>query len=438
MIMFIIRANLSKQRKQTQKMNLLSIKIPFRSIFLFLQMSILVLATIVPLLNGQKAYAAQLTSRSLTLSSAIPSGSSVTYSFGFTVPTATTILGIKFQACSAAIGTCTAPTGLSFSSRTIGSPTGFTGASLAVDTTGANDCTPSASIICVNRASGTDTSGAKTVPFNAITNPSTTNSTFFVRITTYSANTYTVGSTLDSGTVASAVTQTLTISARIQEVLNFCVGNTTVNDATTSPGANCAAISGTTVDLGTLDASTVNTSPVSTGNDGNNTNGIAMLRTNASSGATVSYKSIQGSGSNHLGALRVSGASCNSGTVSTDQCITSAGTTQTAFVAGTESFGMSIAGVNCGSTSAYTCTFSSGTYNLQRDTQYDGLGSNTYGTSNAQGYSWDETGTLDQVASSSGAVDDESLILVFAATPNAVTPTGSYSTQGDFIAVATY
>ncbi len=419
-------------------MNLFSVKIPFRSLFILLQLAILVLAVAIPILNDPKAYAAQLTSRSLTISTAVPAASSVTYTFGFTVPTATTILGIKFQACTAAIGTCTAPSGLSFSSRTIGSPTGFTGTSLAVDNTGANDCTSSASVICVNRASGTDTNGAKTVPFNAITNPSTTNSTFFVRITTYSANTYTVGTILDSGTVASAVTQTLTISARIQEILNFCVGNTTVNDATTSPGANCAAISGTTVDLGSLDASTVNTSPVSTGNDGNNTNGIAMLRTNASSGATVSYKSVQGSGTNHLGALRVSGASCNSGNINTDQCVTSAGTTQAAFTAGTEMFGMTVGGVNCGSTTAYTCTFSSGAYNLQRDTQYDGLGSNTYGSSNAQGFAWDETGTLDQIASSSGAVDDESLILIFAATPNAVTPTGSYSTQADFIAVATY
>lgn len=420
-------------------MNLLSMKLPrLKSVFLLFQISVLVLATLVPLLGNPKAYAAQLTSRSLTISTAIPASSSATYTFGFTAPTATTILGAKFQACSAAIGTCSAPTGLSFSSRVLGSPTGFTGTSFAVDTTGANDCTPGASIICINRASGTDTSGAKTVPFTTITNPSTTNSTFFVRITTYLDDDYETADILDQGTVASAVTQTLTISARIQEVLNFCVGSTAVNDATTSPGATCAAITGTTVDLGTLDAASVNTSPVSTGSDGNNTNGIAMLRTNASSGATVSYKSVQGSGSNHLGALRVSGANCNSGTVATDQCITSAGTTQTAFVAGTESFGMSIAGVNCGSVSAYTCTFSSGTYNLQRNTEYDGLGSNTYGTDNSNGYAWDETGTLDQVASSSGAVDDESLILVFAATPNAVTPTGSYSTQADFIVVATY
>lgn len=419
-------------------MNLLTLKIPYRSIFTYLQIAILTLAVAIPVLGNGTAYANQLTSRSLTLTTGAPAASNVTYTLAYTVPTATTVLGVKYQACTAAIGTCTAPSGLSFSSRVLGSVTGYTGTAFAVDTTGANDCSPGASIICVNRTSGTDTNGAKTMAFTTITNPSTTNTTFFLRITTYSANTYTVVSTLDNGTVASAVTQTLTISARIQEILNFCVGNTSVNDATTSPGADCSAISGTTVDLGTLDASTVNTSPVAIGNGGNNTNGIAMLRTNASSGATVSYRSVQGTGSNHLGALRVSGATCNAGTVNTDQCITSAGSTQASFVAGTEDFGMTISGTNCGSTTAYTCTFSSGSYNLIRNTQYDGLGSNTYGSSNAQGFAWDESGTVDQIASSSGAVDDESLILVFAATPNAVTPTGSYSTQADFIAVATY
>jgi hypothetical protein len=97
---------------------------------------------------------------------------------------------------------------------------------------------------------------------------------------------------------------------------------------------------------------------------------------------------------------------------------------------------MTVSTVNCDSVSAYTCNFTGGSYNLTRDGQYDGTGSNTVGTT--QGFAWDESGSVDQVAASAGAVDDESLILVFAATPNAVTPTGSYSTQANFIAVATY
>ncbi|HYF97282.1 MAG TPA: hypothetical protein VD947_04590 [Patescibacteria group bacterium] len=420
-------------------MNLISVRISLRTIFISISIFALFLSAFLPLVYENKAYAAQLTSRSLTVSTAIPGDATATYTFGFTVPTATTILGIKFEACTTAIGSCTTPTGLDFNnSPTLGSPTGFTGTGFALDGTGANDCTAGTGVLCINRASGSDTSGARVVPFDDITNPTTENSTFFVRITTYNDDDYQSGDILDEGTVASAVTQTLTISARIQEVLNFCVGSTAVDDATTSPGASCGDVSGTTVDLGILDASAVNTSPVDASSGGNDTNGVAMLRTNAASGATVSYKSIQAAGSNHLGALRVSGATCNAGTVNTDQCITSAGTTQSAFAAGTEEFGMTVGGVNCGSTTGYTCNFSGGTYNLQRDGDYDGLGSDTYGSDNTNGYAWDETGTVDQIAASTGAVDDESLILIFAATPNAVTPTGNYSTQADFIVVATY
>lgn len=420
-------------------MNLLSIKIPARLLLILACLFALVIGTLAPIFGDSKVSAAQLTSRSLTISTAVPGAATAGYNFAFTVPTATTVQGVKFEACTTAIGSCTPPTGLDFDAgAALGSTSGFTGTAMALDGTGANDCIAGTSVLCINRASGSDTNGAKTANFTSITNPTTTNSTFFVRITTYSDDDYQTGDILDDGTVASAVTQTLTISARIQEVLNFCVGNTAVDDATSSPGASCSNISGTTVDLGILDPSSVNVSPVDVSSGGNDTNGIAMLRTNAASGATVSYKSIQGAGTNHLGALRVSGATCNAGTVNTDQCINSAGTTQSAFAAGTEEFGMTVAGVNCGSTTAYTCTFSSGDYNLQRDSQYDGLGSDTYGSDNTNGYAWDETGTLDQIASSSGAVDDESLILVFAATPNAVTPTGSYSAQADFIVVATY
>ena len=132
-------------------MNLFSLRFSIKPVFIFIQIAILLLAVSIPILLNTRAEAAQLTSRSITLSSAIPAASSVTYTFGFTLPTATTTLGIKFQACSAAIGTCSAPTGLSFSSRVIGSPTGFTGTSFAVDPTGAGDCTSSASVICINR-----------------------------------------------------------------------------------------------------------------------------------------------------------------------------------------------------------------------------------------------------------------------------------------------
>ncbi|HEY5549649.1 MAG TPA: hypothetical protein VIK37_00355, partial [Candidatus Saccharimonadales bacterium] len=120
-----------------------------------------------------------------------------------------------------------------------------------------------------------------------------------------------------------------------------------------------------------------------------------------------------------------------------------AGTTQSTFVAGTEEFGMTVAGINCGSTTSYSCVFATGTYNLVRNADYDGRGDNTYGSDiTDEGFAWDETGTFDQIASSTGSatkvVDDEVLMMHFASTPSITTPFGAYTAQADFVAVATY
>ncbi|MBA3757480.1 hypothetical protein H0X09_01280 [Candidatus Saccharibacteria bacterium] len=406
-----------------------------------------VLSTILPLLLAQGVSAAQITSRSLNISTAVPSIATAQYTFTFTVASTSDVEGLKFQACTTAVGTCSAPTTLSFTASTFGTQSGWQGATnFAKDGTGANDCTASASVLCANRTDATaQTVTSRSIRFDAVTNPSTANTAFFIRMTTYSTSTYTGGSIVDTGTVASAVTQTLTINAAVAEVLNFCVGSSTVNDATTSVATDCTGVSGTSLNIGTLDTSATNVSPVNV-NGGDNKNGVAMIRTNAVNGATVSYHAILQSGTNQTGTLRISGATCNASQVSTDQCINAQGVTQATFTAGTaEKFGMTIGGVNCGSTGSYTCTFSAGTYNLVRDAAYDGNGANTYvtdagavaGTTNG-GYAWDETGTADLIASSSTVIDDETLILKFASTPQITTPFGSYTAQADFVAVATY
>jgi hypothetical protein len=242
------------------------------------------------------------------------------------------------------------------------------------------------------------------------------------------------------------VVQTLTVSAQVAEFLAFCVGSTTINDATTSVATDCSGVSGTSLNLGTLDSSTVTVSPVST-NGGDNKNGVAMLRTNAANGTTVAYDAVQaGTGTNHLGTLRLSGASCNAGSSNTDGCINAIGGTQTAFTAGHENFGMTIAGVNCAAVvtaNSYTCSYAGGTNNLQQQSNYvGGTNSTTFGASAAKGFAWDESGSAVTIASSASStikqVDDEALILVFAATPAITTPFGAYSVQADFVAVPTY
>jgi len=417
------------------------------------------LSWLAPLVFPPRAYAGQLTERSLTVSSAVPSKTNVSYTFTFKIVDTTPIKGLKFLACDSAYGTygggnsCqtgSAPTGFSFSAGPAAfvSQSGFAdnANSFARDGTGSTYCTPSANVLCANRATATTsetTGSSKTITFNGIVNASTNNYSYYIGIYTYSATSS--ATELDSGTVATAVVRTLTVNANVAEILQFCVGNTNVNDATTSIAADCSGVSGTSVNLGTLDSSVVNITPWAT-NGGDNNNGVAMLRTNAENGATVSYDAIQASsGTNHLGTLRLSGASCNAGSVNTDGCINAAGGTQTAFTAGTEMFGMTIAGVNCGSTSAssYSCVYSSGTNNLQQDSEYiGGTNSTTFGASAAKGFAWDESGSAATIASSASSsikqVDDEALILAFAATPSITTPFGAYSVQADFVAVPTF
>jgi hypothetical protein len=425
-----------------------------------------VVGALAPLLLSPQASAAQILNRSLSISSAVPGGTNVTYtvgdaSNGFKFGTSHIVKGMKFEVCSTAVGTCTHPTGFSWASSGGYTLTNWQDAtSFTKHTTNTHDCDgTNVATLCISRSGAStpeNTSSNHRIVVTGVVNPNSTNCssnpncTFFVRMTSYTTATY-VASGTDTGTVASSTVQTLTVNAAVAEVLNFCVGATTVDDATTTTGTDCSTIGNTSLNIGTLDTSATNASPV-TGNGGDSRNGVAMIRTNAASGATISYDAIQQSGTNHKGALRISGATCtadaNPSTDNTDQCINSQGPTQGAFNATTdttEKFGMTIAGVNCGSTTAYSCAFGSGTYHVTRAAAYDGTGGNTYptdagavvGATNA-GYAWQEDGSIVQIASSSTVVDDEALILKFASHPMITTPFGLYAAQADFIAVPTY
>lgn len=410
-------------------------------------------STVSAFLNIGNASAASVTSRSVTLGSGVVSAVT-TYSFSFVPVTTAAIQGLKFQACTTALGTCTAPAGLSFTAGVYSALTGtWTNATaFTFDATGATDCIASASVLCAKRTQAANETGvaARGLTFTTITNPNgtscaTVNCTFFIRMTTYSVNTYTVVGIVDTGTMASSTIQSLTVNATIQETLSFCIGATTINDGVTAPAA-CASISGTSLNLGTLNSGNTSVSPVPSATyNGDANNGIAEISTNANNGVAVQYDAIQQSGTNHNGTLKVSGATCNVGVVNTDQCINAIGTTEAHIVTGTENFGMTVAAVNCAATTGYTCTFAGGTYKMTRDVNYNGTGANTYptdtgvitGTTNAF-YAWDETGTFDTIASSTSPVDREALILKFAATPNLVTPTGSYTAKADFVATPSF
>src|ERR1035437_2172256 len=413
---------------------------------LFFACLLMVVVSLVPVLVPRDASAAgQLGTRSLTMTTAQPS-ISTTYKFTFTVVATGTVQSLKFQVCTTAVGTCLGTAGTTVpnvTSAAFAAQNNWQGAVNFAAAAGSNDCVASSTIICATRSSATvQTATARDISFSGITNLSTVNTSFYARITTYSDAAYTVGNIQDTGTTAGAVTQTLKVTAAVAELLQFCVGSTAVHDATTAVG-NASSCSGTTVDLGTMDPSSINYSFT---ND-NNLNGVAILRTNAVNGSSVSFDPVQDTGTAHLGTLRILGANC---TTVPGSCITSKITTQGGFVAGTSDFGMTIAGVNCATENNvyYPCAYtgSGDTEHLVPQTGWMGSGSAATGLycapsacNSANGFRWEESGSnLIAAAAVGNVVADEALILTFAGTPAITSTFGPYQVLVDYTALPTY
>src|SRR5579871_3235978 len=94
------------------------------------------------LMPVRPVYAAELTSRSLTLQAGATDGGSkpsgvVKHLFGFTTATTANIGSIQFLYCTTASGTCTTPHGLDTTAATLTSQTGATGFTMVNTTQGA-------------------------------------------------------------------------------------------------------------------------------------------------------------------------------------------------------------------------------------------------------------------------------------------------------------
>lgn len=204
---------------------------------------------IVPVVNATQTSAAQLTDRSVTIGSSVASATT-TYTFAFTVPTTgTDIQSFAAQACDTASGTCTQSAGAAgFSSAgagtlpsqpvNLGAASGWT--SNVADTT---------SLRVVNSGNTTNPTGSQTVSFQGVTNPSATNSTFFLRLTTYSDAAWTTP--IDTGVVAASTAGQITVNANVDETLTFTLTGATVNLSPT-PVTTGATSTGTS----TMSAST--------------------------------------------------------------------------------------------------------------------------------------------------------------------------------------
>lgn len=380
------------------------------------------------------AKADQLINRSLTLSSTLDgpgdgvagsptNGDAAVHTFAFTASAASAT--VEFEYCTDAVGTCTAPVGLDLQNATVGSLSNATG----IISDAANVLTLSG---------GVTGAGATSVEVTGIVNPTyiaspsnPDDNTFFVRITTLDGS----SATVDDGTVASAITQGVVITARVAETLGFSttgvIDTTNVPDPTTS----CEPLAGTGAI--TLGDPTENTLALGTTYDNYS---AFRIYTNAAGGAVVTYEgeTLERDGSNNIDAV-----GAPTGAISS--------------VPGTEQFGLGIDTTNGGAGTAAPVTVASRTAQLDLqfvddltsldggnpgglaiNTNYDdGAGTITNGGDATFGF---EANTPTAIANSTatGYIDCKTVAVRYIANIAPLTAAGTYTTTVVYSAVPTY
>ncbi len=248
--------------KQTHSKSLTRVLKLLSNLSLYIVIGVMLLAILLPV----SVSAAQITSRKFTLSNSAGGGTSVAYTFDSAAlpTTGTPVKSVAAQACTTASGACTTPTGFTSASSTlVAQPTG-----LGATTSWTVDTASTGSLRITHATNVTNPSGAVNIQWGSVTNPTAQNTTFYLRVTTYSDSAWTTA--VDSGTVAVSTAQQITVTADVSESLTFCTGTSGI---TTS---SCAAATGSSVSLGALSASAVSSGTSQIG-----------VGTNASSGYVV-------------------------------------------------------------------------------------------------------------------------------------------------------
>jgi hypothetical protein len=388
----------------------------------------LLMASILPAVISAKAHAyGLLGSRFIEMSSSKQADTDVQYNVSFNVATAGAIGGVVVDFCgdSPIIGdTCTAPTGFDVNEATlnIASPSAaFTSPSPAFSINAATDTN---TLIYTSTAGTSSQSSGTTLTFtlgdgtagHGVTNPNTTNTTFYARILTFdtAANAAAYSSTaanggtgaIDAGGVALSTANQITVTSKVQERLAFCVYT----------GANCAA-GGSSValgnDKGVLD-------PNGAFVDKNTKYDVS---TNAANGVTI----------------RLKGDTLVSGSFN----ISAIGGTATASSPGSEQFGL--------------CTYQSTGSGLTPDNLYDGdsagttstactgttqtAGTASTGGDNSAAFAFDTTNTnttYGQPIATKTAGTSSTGVISFIGNISNTTEAAIYTTTLTFVATGTY
>lgn len=221
--------------------------------------------------------AAQVTQRSIALSSSSVSATNVTYDVNFKAAGAAGAFIIDFCSNTPLIGQeCVAPTGMSVASAA-STTSGFT----TVDDIAANTVMVTGAI-----AANDDVA----VELTGINNP-TVAGPVYARIVTYTAalapgvfGDYDAedlpAGAIDQGGLAISITQTIGVSGAVPESMLFCISLNVIGDNCTGTAAPVLELGETVGDLKALVASAVSTGSV-----------YSQISTNASGGAIVHLKS---------------------------------------------------------------------------------------------------------------------------------------------------
>lgn len=187
-------------------------------------------------------YAGTLSTSKVTISDSRAGQSGLTHTFSFTTATTGTIQTVVLQYCTTPSGTCTTPTGLVTTSGVQGSVTGLGASTTNFSSNGTLTLTVTSP---VSISSGT----AITIPYLSLTNPTTTDSSFFVRIDTKDGS----STTIDSTTVAFATldTNSLTITAEVGSTFSVTLAAVTTGSVN-GQAINISATTASTIPFGTL------------------------------------------------------------------------------------------------------------------------------------------------------------------------------------------
>lgn len=208
-------------------------------------LSALVIA-VVPVVSATQTSAAQITARKVILGTSL-ANTSTSYAFTFTVPTTGTIVkSVSMVPCTTASGACSTPGSWSGTGATASQPSS---AGLG-DTTGWSTTDSTATELRLSKTGNAATPAATTpvtVTFSSVNNPLATNSTFFLRITTFANANWT--SVLDTGTVAASTAGQIVVNATVDETLTFTLAGSTVtlsNPTTSATGTGTSTMTAAT------------------------------------------------------------------------------------------------------------------------------------------------------------------------------------------------